>query len=39
MVAIIILSSIIISVYIMLNIDEITVKDCIYFLLIILGCY
>ena len=37
MVAIIILSSIIISVYIMLNIDEITVKDCIYFLLIILG--
>lgn len=37
MVAIIILSSIIISVYIMLNIGEITVKDCIYFLLIILG--
>lgn len=37
MVAIIILSIIIISVYIMLNIDEITVKDCIYFMLIILG--
>lgn len=37
MVAIIILSIIIISVYIMLNIDKITVKDCIYFLLIILG--
>lgn len=37
MVAIIILSIIIISVYIMLNIGEITVKDCIYFLLIILG--
>lgn len=37
MVAIIILSIIIISVYIMLNIDGITVKDCIYFQLIILG--
>lgn len=36
MVAIVILS-IIISVYIILNIDEITIKDYIYFVLIMLG--
>lgn len=37
MVAIVILSIIIISVYIILNIDEITIKDYIYFVLIMLG--
>lgn len=37
MVAIIIFSSIIICTYIIINMDEITVKDCIYFMLIILG--
>lgn len=37
MVAIVILSSIIICTYIIINMDEITVKDCIYFMLIILG--
>lgn len=37
MVAIIIFTIIIICIYIMINIDGITVKDCIYFMLIILG--
>lgn len=37
MVAIIIFSIIIICIYIIINIDGITVKDCIYFMLIILG--
>lgn len=37
MVAIIIFSSIIICIYIIINMDGITVKDCIYFMLIILG--
>lgn len=37
MVAIIILSVIIISVYIILNIDGITIKDYVYFILIIFG--
>lgn len=37
MVAIIIFTTIIICVYIIINIDGITVKDCIYFMLIILG--
>lgn len=37
MVAIIIFTIIIICVYIIINIDGITVKDCIYFMLIILG--
>lgn len=37
MVAIIIFSIIIICTYIIINMDEITVKDCIYFMLIILG--
>ena len=37
MVAIIIFTIIIICIYIMINMDGITVKDCIYFMLIILG--
>lgn len=37
MVAIIIFTIIIICIYIIINIDGITVKDCIYFMLIILG--
>lgn len=37
MVAIIIFSSIIICIYIIINMNGITVKDCIYFMLIILG--
>lgn len=37
MVAIIIFSIIIICIYIIINMDGITVKDCIYFMLIILG--
>lgn len=37
MVAIIIFTIIIICIYIIINIDGITVKDCIYFMLIIFG--
>lgn len=37
MVAIIIFTIIIICIYVIINIDGITVKDCIYFMLIILG--